>query len=644
MHGGVDSHARDRPGKNKGGRAYISTPGEAPDPIQADARWSGRAFAPRVWREDWDLWDSLTALFLFLGTSAVVIWQNSRLAVLWDLSYILENSYRISLGDVPYRDFPFPYAPGTFLVQALLIKLTGRDFFHHVLYCAIVGGLGAILTWRILLHVLRGAMPAFRLVAFLLAAPLTVLGIYCIFPHPFYDADCTFVILCCILLLLQLERASFPPLRAFFTGIVLTVPLFVKQNTGLAFMAAAAAVFVILTAREVRRRQRASGYACVLAGIGAGLASAAILLHYTAGLKSYWHWTITFAAARRLPGFSQMFAPYENPLLLLWFAASAAGVFLFWRNRRRNRWFSLLSVVLMAAPFAWAVLYLFVEDDPAERAERLLALWPVVLVVSLAFAFGEAWREARSPRENSGLPESSRNPNLSHAPSFTRLLPFILIVTVQGAFLSQQLWGSTYAIWPFLMILLPGILAHLFRLGGEKSSLEITLLAGAAALCMLVSGAFYVDSHERLDYADVSAGELAHSTLPALAGLSVRGPWIPQFEELVRFADREIPRHQGVLVIPDEDLFYYTTGRRPRFPVLLFDRTVNPYSPEEIVQLARERNICWLVLKKKMQLEGEPVEDKNRLVEMLRGDFAPVQSLANYDLYRRNGDSACPRE
>src|ERR1700688_2806902 len=186
----------------------------------------------RISRQSWRYRNWMAAVLLFLATATVVFWQNSRLAVLWDLSYILENSYRISLGDLPYRDFPFPYAPGTFLIQALLIRLTGRVFFHHVLYCAIVGGLGTILTWRILIHVLRGAMPAFRLVAFLLATPLTVLGIYCVFHHPFYDPDCHFVILCGILLLVQLERKGFPPLRAFLTGLVLVVPLFVKQNTG----------------------------------------------------------------------------------------------------------------------------------------------------------------------------------------------------------------------------------------------------------------------------------------------------------------------------------------------------------------------------------------------------------------------------
>src|SRR5258708_4104976 len=126
-------------------------------------------------RERWARWDWAAALFLFLGTAAVVIWQNSRLAVLWDVAYLLENSFRISLGDLPYRDFPFPYAPGTFLIQSLLIRLTGRVFFHHVLYCAIVGGLATILSWRILVHLLRDSLRAFRFVAFFLAAPLTVL-------------------------------------------------------------------------------------------------------------------------------------------------------------------------------------------------------------------------------------------------------------------------------------------------------------------------------------------------------------------------------------------------------------------------------------------------------------------------------------
>jgi len=84
----------------------------------------------------------------------------------------------------------------------------------------------------------------------------------------------------------------------------------------------------------------------------------------------------------------------------------AAGAFLLWRNgsngsrgsnARDNRALSILADALLSAPFAWAVIYLLVENDPSERAERLLALWPVILVLALVFAVWEARRGLNSP-------------------------------------------------------------------------------------------------------------------------------------------------------------------------------------------------------------------------------------------------------
>jgi hypothetical protein len=37
--------------------------------------------------------------------------------------------------------------------------------------------------------------------------------------------------------------------------------------------------------------------------------------------------------------------------------------------------------------------------------------------------------------------------------SLSMLLPFILVGTINGALMSQQLWGSTYAIWPLFIVL-----------------------------------------------------------------------------------------------------------------------------------------------------------------------------------------------
>src|SRR5437773_12246000 len=93
--------------------------------------------------------DIVAGPLLFAGTAAIVWWQSTRLTVLYDLSGVLEPAMRIAQGDMPYRDFPFPYAPLTFLTQAAIIKLTGPVYWHLIAYCCVIAGLSTVLTWRI---------------------------------------------------------------------------------------------------------------------------------------------------------------------------------------------------------------------------------------------------------------------------------------------------------------------------------------------------------------------------------------------------------------------------------------------------------------------------------------------------------------
>src|SRR5438093_11926976 len=58
-------------------------------------------------------------------------------------------------------------------------------------------------------------------------------------------------------------------------------------------------------------------------------------------------------------------------------------------------------------------------------------MWPFLLIVTFIFALFRV-------RERRGI---------------AMALPFIVIGTIHGGFLSQQLWGSTYAMWPLLVIL-----------------------------------------------------------------------------------------------------------------------------------------------------------------------------------------------
>ena len=556
----------------------------------------------------------LAAVGLFSGTAAVVAWQNSRLTVLYDLCGVLENAHRISLGDVPYRDFPFPYAPLTFLIQALIIKITGAVYWHHILYCALVGGAATVVTWRIILNLLRGRIPAAHLTAFLLSLPLMILGIYDIFPHPFYDPDAVFIILLALFLGQRLERKNFPVIKTLLVGMLLIVPLFSKQNIGLAFLGAVMLSLAVLMAVNRRRNQSVKGYLILSAGAAAGLAIAAAIIHSTAGLGNYWFWTMTYAQMRRTPSVNEMLSVYQDWSLFVWIPLMAIGAILFWRNRTAKSLLNVPAILLMSAPFIWTVVYLFINADNSERAERLVGVFPLMFIVSGAAAIL----------------------TLKHFKEINATLPFILIATMHGVFLSQQLWGSTYAVWSLLMILTATLLPFLHRISNAESSNRLAVLAAIISLSLLISGGFYVYSNERLDYVNFNDGALAHSKLPPLAGLSMRGSYISDFEELVDYADKNIPFDDGILIIPGEDLFNYTTGRHPHFSVILFDITNNPLSPEQILEQVKERDIRWLITKNDLEIEvDQTIDDRNRLLEVLKPEFKHAESLDNYEIFRR---------
>jgi hypothetical protein len=448
--------------------------------------------------------------------------------VLWDASYVLENATRIAAGDVPYRDFPFPYPPLTFALQALIIKLFGRAWWHHVAYAALACGAASAMTYAV--------ARSFTKAAFLLCLPLALLGIYCIFPHPFYDPDACLAVIALIALLRKRPHS-------LIGGALCAVPMLVKQNIGFAFVAAVVLVFAL------RRCWR------TVAGAAIGGAIAAALVALIFGMDNYVRWTIHFAVARRLPPLSDVTGMFTEPVIWWWAAALVAGAFV----GRRWRW---PGAALMVTPFVWMVF-------GPERELNLIRLWPAVIIAAPVVA----------PRR------------------FT----FVILATIGGAFLSQGNWGSTYGIWPLLVLLLAFMI-------------ERVEVAAVVAALMLAAAWPYVVNNERLTYAKWR--ENARTS--------------PQFEELVAFAGKNIPRDDAILCMPGEDLFYFTTGRRPRVPVLMFDRTINPYSPAEIAAFP---NVRWVIVKRRLQINGDPFPELAETLALMHPRL--VARLANYDIYKR---------
>lgn len=564
----------------------------------------------------WHRRDSLVAIALCSVTAAFVLWQNSHIAVLWDLSYLLDTSWRIALGQMPYRDFPLVHPPLTFLMQAAIMRVAGRHYWLQIGYAAFAGALGTVIAWRIVFHTLRGKVRSAWAISLVLSAPLVPLGIYSVYPHPIYDGDCALAILAALWMVQRLcDARSLPVSRIqawswpIATGAALVLPVLFKQNMGLPFLFTVVAGVLLVLALAAQSRNR------VPLGILAGIAGASFLtialIQITAGLGNYLHWTVHFAAQRRLPGVATVLSAYRDPALLWTLPCAGCGLLLICLPSARRAWAQATAFCLLAAPFAASLLFLLHNGDPGDRADNLLSLWPMLILLTAVVAIL----------------------NLRKGVTPARLIPFVVLAAIQGTFLSQSVEGSTYAIWPLLIVLIAGALAAI-----PPSAQKLApALAATVSITFLICGGLYSLSRNRMNYVDTPDGPQVHATLPPLLGMTTPGSYLPEFEELVRFADREIPAQDGLLIFPGEDPFYFATGRTPQFPVLLFDPTTDPYTPEALLAEARQRNIRWVIVKTHQQSTEDVMPDKAETLSRMQQQFHLYKKLSAYDIYSAPG-------
>ena len=77
--------------------------------------------------------------------------------------------------------------------------------------------------------------------------------------------------------------------------------MFIKQNTGLAYLLSTIGLMVALIIWLKLKHERVRHYAITIVAALLTLAIAMLLIQRIAGLGNYWHWTIQFAAQRRTP-------------------------------------------------------------------------------------------------------------------------------------------------------------------------------------------------------------------------------------------------------------------------------------------------------------------------------------------------------
>ena len=258
-------------------------------------------------------------------------------------------------------------------------------------------------------------------------------------------------------------------------------------------------------------------------------------------------------------------------------------------------------------------------DDADERGDSLLALWPLLLLLGAALAMARLFR-------------------LRDEISLRTFMPLILLAAIHGTLLSQQLWGSTYGIWPLLALLIAELILCLDTFAPCRPAAATRWFVPALAMVisgtLLVCGAFYAASE---DGSRTRACRTGRRRIRPFRNLPAghAGPYLPEIDELLRYAQTNIPWNDGIVLIPGEEPFYFASGRAKRFPVAFFDPTIDPYSPAEIASLVRSRNIRWLIVKIDVQTKENPALDRAAILDLLMRDFTPAAHLHGYDIYRR---------
>ncbi|HEV8468573.1 MAG TPA: hypothetical protein VGR46_03105 [Candidatus Limnocylindria bacterium] len=541
----------------------------------------------------------LAPFLLFVASATFTLWRNTQVGVLVDIAYVLNTATRIAAGDVPYAQFPLVLAPLEFLTQALLIKAFGPHFFIQIAYATILGGLGTALAYTIARRLVDTAGTRPGALAAILSIPLVPLGIYAIYPHPFYDPDTCLATLATLAAILA-ARDRPTPARGLLAGALLAVPVFIKQTIGGAFLVL---MVVALAADALAQPSARASFRWIMAGLVVWLGLEVAALQLVVGVDKYLIWTWNFALSGRGLALERLRA-FVDPFVI-WPGGVILGLAVFAR---------FLAVPARGPIFvAGLCLPLFASAFVPALFPAVPAMFPPLLIAASVLSLIQIAR--------AGV-------------RFETLVPLVLAGTATGAIMSQGLYGSTYGIFPLLILALASLVRDLGRFI-ERPARLAAATGAVLAVIITVAGTTYTLENKRLRFIDVDApGPITRSSFPSLAGLSARGPYIDDLDAILFWVRDNVPADDPFVFLPGEDPAFFALGRRPRLPAVYFFDVANPYTPSELARFANDVGLRWVFVKDRLQLLDEPPLEQ-AIVAALTERATLVAQVGPYRVFKR---------
>ncbi|MBD3409232.1 MAG: hypothetical protein GF419_03420 [Ignavibacteriales bacterium] len=516
---------------------------------------------------------------IIVASLAFVYAMSDEFMMMLDWAYVMEPAYRVTLGQVPYRDFFLVLTPGIVYVVAGLMLFGGGNtpmlVYTLANQAAVLG-----LTYFVVRRITGRAT-----IALLFILPVAA-SHQAFYPFPSYDPTAvTLVVASFAALLLGMERPKNLWLWFGFGALVAAVPLF-KQNLGGIYIVA---IYAALVGARFFAKDAPPWNSIITAGVGSAAVGGVFLAWLLAigAFDDFVYQTFTFPGQvrdplKKIPG---LFRDYATPLSAL-FIVLWLGGFAFLRRVRSkeiapHRFRALSALVFVVVP-AILALGLSALGKPFDYNLRVYyaSLDNALLIgggVYLLLCFYRFHQEK---------------------PSVYDLLVLAPMGLIYASHLSQGPFGPwTYFELPTTMILLA---LYYRRFGGDFERRDATIGLATTTVALSAILAYTVWTLMIMGSNGLMDEHYTNAKHPKLNHLGSRGAAIIELDSLTRYIEQNVPKDEPVVEIPYRDPIYYLMDRRP--PVFYSSLHLQPPNgasfPFDRVhdQIFRD-NIKWFVIK-----------------------------------------------
>lgn len=545
------------------------------------------------------------SLFFLMALSAtIVFFQAQRVLPLVDYTYQLENAYRIYIGQTLYKDFILVVAPGTYVVMAFLMKIFGLSNTYQLIYVMIISSFTILLSYKIISRITNNSI-----VSIILSASLIFCG-YSIYPFPSYDNNTMFFILLSLnTLLFTLEKKSV--FWLIISGILLIIPPFFKQNTGLiyTFLSLFSLFILAIFKPNIINKKH---FAYLLLGVFLVSGSFLFWLFYNNIFNDFIFQNFIFPSQSRplyssIKGIISQFITINTAILYF----LSAILWLILKFKIKNIDFNNYKIILFV--IAAFIIRMLTSNFPYISYTKSFNVWyDVSILLGIIYLF-----------------EFSK---ISKTASYLFLLPIVIIGVSYSSFLSQGVLGSSYGIWPLFFIMLAFIYKYLIEYYGSFDWLKpIIILTFLISICLGVG----VYKNNRLRFVSIN-GDMQKASRTNFEFIATPGNWINEMEVLFAYIDKNIPINESMISIPAEDPIFFATKRDPVLKYFQLNIVTCPFSEKQIINDIKVNNIKWIIWKTKpqMPLGYFDIENKN-IKSFVRQDYKLVKVLKGYEIYQK---------